>query len=319
MIKVCKSMRYGAYVATKLYSFFDRKISEEMFEAIQNSSLPGKDCIYLPYRDSNMKICTEGDIANLIFETDIEAMDNSAMVISRMDGLSYDAGVGFEIGYFFAQNKPIIVFSTDFMKNRVLGRRIIISSMLCEISTEFIYDYSYNTNESYKEELDRNIYLFREYVIQSLDSYIPRSYHPHIDELFQNTFFIDICGNKYEWSKMMSETIKNTIEEGGYECWISQRYNQNYDIVRELSALRTSKCIITCYDENEPDLDSCILQGIAYHDHKYIIGYETSNVVYYVEGKQEMTVNLMLEQSCNYIARSFCDLKKHIHVLEFDS
>lgn len=46
-----------------------------------------------------MKISTHGNVTKNIFEADIKSLNNSEIFITRLDGTSYDAGVGFEIGY----------------------------------------------------------------------------------------------------------------------------------------------------------------------------------------------------------------------------
>ena len=89
--------------------------------------------------------------------------------------------------------------------------------------------------------------------------------------------------------------------------WVSNRYDEEYDCDKELNILDNSKIYINCFDENEPNFDSCILQGYAYKKGKYIIGYESNNVIFYVDGMQEMGVNLMIEQSCNILVK---DLKQ---------
>ena len=49
---------------------------------------------------------------------------------------------------------------------------------------------------------------------------------------------------------------------------------------------------------------------------KYIIGYESNNVIYYVDGMQEMGVNLMIEQSCNILVKDLEQLLNKIMELK---
>ena len=88
------------YLATKLYSFFDRKTSVIMYNSILNSKKFRNDEIYLPFKDSNMKVSTDGNVAKNIFEADINSLNNTDIFITRLDGISYDAGVGLVINIY---------------------------------------------------------------------------------------------------------------------------------------------------------------------------------------------------------------------------
>lgn len=297
------------YIATKLFSFFDRAVSELMYEAVSNSQRFKNAKIYLPFRDSNMKVDNTGDVAYNIFYADILAMNQTDFLICRLDGLSYDAGVGFEIGYCFAREIPIAVFTTDFMKTKVFDRHFKVSILLESIATVFQYEYCNNSTLTYKEELNNNICCFANYIKNALDFEIIPTMYVKPSANLEIDVFIDICGCKYEWSSFIAEKIKKIAESVGLICWVSRRYSMDYSIDNEFAALKSASVFITCYDENEPDLDSCILQGYAYHESKKIIGYETNKVVYYVEGKQQMGVNFMLEQSCDLIARGIDAIK----------
>lgn len=94
------------------------------------------------------------------------------------------------------------------------------------------------------------------------------------------------------------------MNENNISYWISDRYSTGWNIDEEFKKIKNSKIYLTCYDENEPDLDSTILQGFAYYNKLNIIGYESNPVKYYVDGKQEFGVSLMLEQSCNILTKS---------------
>ena len=44
-----------------------------------------------------MKVSTDGNVAKNIFEADINSLNNTDIFITRLDGISYDAGVGLVI------------------------------------------------------------------------------------------------------------------------------------------------------------------------------------------------------------------------------
>ncbi len=81
------------YLATKLYGFFDRKTSVVMYNSVLNSKKLSDDNIYLPFKDSNMKISTIGNVSKNIFEADIKSLNNNDIFITIFDGTSYGAGV----------------------------------------------------------------------------------------------------------------------------------------------------------------------------------------------------------------------------------
>ncbi len=117
------------------------------------------------------------------------------------------------------------------------------------------------------------------------------------------------------FSKFVSEKIDNTKEKI-YECTDGDR---EFDVFIDLKKLKNSKIYLTCYDKNESDIDSTILQGIAYYNKLNIIGYESNPVRYYVEGKQEFGVTLMLEQSCNILATSIDEtINKIINSMKYN-
>ena len=53
------------YLVTKLYSFYDRKTFVIMYNSVLNSKKFRNDEIYLPFKDSNMKVSTDGKVAKI--------------------------------------------------------------------------------------------------------------------------------------------------------------------------------------------------------------------------------------------------------------
>lgn len=66
--------RNNIYLATKLFSFYDRYASTNMYEAILKSEKYKNANIYLPFRDSNMKVSNIGNVSKNIFEADIYSL-----------------------------------------------------------------------------------------------------------------------------------------------------------------------------------------------------------------------------------------------------
>ena len=296
-------MKNSIYLATKLFSFYDRYASTNMYNAILNSKKYSFSKIYLPFKDSNMKVSKIGNVAKNIFDADINSLNSTKIFICRIDGLSYDAGIGFELGYCFASDCTLFVFSTDFYSTKIYNNDILITNIVSKICNTFRYEYVNNNSLSYVDNLELNMKLYSNFVTNKIDNNSVK-YNKKNSTTIQYDVFIDFCGLKYEWNRILTNKIVGFLKKNNITCWVSERYNKEYDFDKDLNALNNSKIYISCFDENEPDFDSCILQGYAYKNKKYIIGYKSSKVVYYVDKMQEMGVNLMLEQSCNVIVDS---------------
>lgn len=250
-----------------------------------------------------MKVSTDGNVAKNIFEADINSLNNTDIFITRLDGMFYDAGVGFEIGYCLAKSVPLYIFNTDFYKNKLLSNiEYKLSPIIDKIANVFKYEYINDSKLEYEDELDFNINLFSKFVYEKINNTKKIYEYTDGDEKFD--VFIDLLGMKYEWNKIIIDKITKILDENSITYWISNRYLSGYSVDIDLKNLKNSKIYLTCYDENEPNIDSAILQGFAYYNKLNIIGYESNPVKYYVEGKQEFGVTLMLEQSCSTLTKS---------------
>lgn len=295
------------YLATKLFSFFDRYASTNMYDAISKSKKYKDANIYLPFRDSNVKVSNIGNVSKNIFDADINSLKNTDIFICRIDGLSFDAGIGFELGYCLGKECLLYVFSTDFIRARIFERKFIITNIVDKIANASYYEFQNNNILSYEDNLKENINKFTGFVANKIDESNFIFKNKQISTKHYDVF-IDFCGQKYQWNKILLNEIKTELEKNNITYWISDRYRTDYNIEQDISALNNCKIYLSCFDENEPDFDSCILQGYAYSKNKYIIGYESNNVTYFVEGGQIMGVNLMIEQSCNVILKSYTEI-----------
>lgn len=303
------------YLATKLFSFYDRYASTNMYNAVAKSKKYKDANIYLPFRDSNMKVSKIGNVSKNIFDADIKSLENTDIFICRIDGLSFDAGIGFELGYCLAKDCLLYVFSTDFIRTKICERTFTISNIVDKISNAFYYDYKNFENLNYEKNLEANISKFEKFVTDKIDTnnFIYRNESINNKEY---DVFIDFCGQKYQWNEILLNSILEELEKNDITYWVSDRYKADYDLGKDISALENCKTYLTCFDENEPDFDSCILQGYAYYKNKNVIGYESNDITYFVEGGQSMGVNLMVEQSCNEILKSYTKIVKKIMELK---
>lgn len=144
------------YLATKLFSFYDRYASTNMYDAILKSKKYENANIYLPFRDSNMKVSNIGNVSKNIFDADINSLKNTDVFICRIDGLSFDAGIGFELGYCLAKESLLYVFSTDFVRTKIFERKFTITNIVDKIANSFYYEYKDNETLSYEDNLKEN-------------------------------------------------------------------------------------------------------------------------------------------------------------------
>lgn len=299
------------YLATKLFSFYDRYASTNMYESILKSEKYKDANIYLPFRDSNMKVSNIGDVSKNIFDADINSLKKTDVFICRIDGLSYDAGIGFELGYCLGQDCLLYVFSTDFIRVKIFNHKFILTNIVDKVSNSFYYDYTDNSKLRYEDNLKDNIVKFTNFVSNKIDQNNFK-FTNRRENNKKYDIFIDFCGQKYEWNRVLLNTIITELDKNNITYWISDRYKTNYDCEEDIAILDNCEIYLTCFDENEPDFDSCILQGYAYNKNKCIIGYESNNITYFVEGGQSMGVNLMIEQSCNLILKSYTEIVNKI-------
>lgn len=178
-----------------------------------------------------------------------------------------------------------------------------MSPIMDKVANIFKYEYVNNSNLVYEEELDFNINLFSEFVSENIDNTKEKIYE-YTDGDKEFDVFIDFSGLKYEWNKIIVDKITKVLDENSITYWISNRYLSGYSVDTDLKNLKNSNIYLTCYDENEPDIDSTILQGFAYYNKLNVIGYESNPVKYYVEGEQKFGVTLMLEQSCTTLTKN---------------
>ena len=194
------------YLATKLFSFYDRYASTNMYDAILKSKKYKDENIYLPFRDSNMKVSNIGNVSKNIFDADINSLKNTDVFICRIDGLSFDAGIGFELGYCLGKECLLYVFSTDFIRAKIFERKFIITNIVDRIANSFYYEYKNRYTLSYEDNLKENINEFTKFVTDKIDKYEFQFKNKHINNK-QYDVFIDFCGHKYQWNELLLNSI----------------------------------------------------------------------------------------------------------------
>ena len=111
------------YIAGPLFNIHEKKYLEEIAELLENN---GYDC-FLPHRDqtgidpaelkdNNMSQATK----DIIFKTDVDALSSSDLVVALVTGQDIDSGTASEIGYMYANNKPVIAITAEERRYRNL-------------------------------------------------------------------------------------------------------------------------------------------------------------------------------------------------------
>lgn len=98
------------YFANALFSEAEQTFNASVVKKIRENL--GFE-VYLP--QENLSINDKSQFANSeqIYLADKNELDKSDILVAVLDGLTIDNGVCCEIGYFAAQNKPIVALYTD--------------------------------------------------------------------------------------------------------------------------------------------------------------------------------------------------------------
>lgn len=112
----------NVYLAAPLFSEaeceFNRKLRDEIKRAGFN--------VFLPQEDSN-NIKDKKNRQKIIFDKNLDAIENSDILVAVLDGADMDSGTAWEIGYACAKGKPVLGLRTDF---RTLGIEGTVNLMI---------------------------------------------------------------------------------------------------------------------------------------------------------------------------------------------
>ncbi len=122
------------YLAGPLFSLaereFNKMIADELEKRIPNCE------VYLPQEFSkNIVKETENTFFENMFNYCINSIDESDLIISILDGPDADSGTCIELGYAYANKKPIVGVRTDFRSLEDKGVNLMVSN----VCTEFIW------------------------------------------------------------------------------------------------------------------------------------------------------------------------------------
>jgi len=103
------------YIAGPLFSVAEREFNKRLAEALK----AGVDhsIISLPQKFAST-ISGQPGFLERVFEYSLESIRKSDAVVAILDGPDVDAGTCVEIGYAYANKKPIIGIRTDFIRRQ---------------------------------------------------------------------------------------------------------------------------------------------------------------------------------------------------------
>ena len=128
---------FSIYIAAHFHGQIMRKGLEEFKAALERARLVA----ILPHKDIG-QISADGVKPHEAFQKDLEAIDNSDLIVAIVD-YAIRGGTGFEIGYAFAHDIPVVIVATE-DKNR-------ISNMYVQSSTAMVHDLRSAVSAAIKE------------------------------------------------------------------------------------------------------------------------------------------------------------------------
>jgi len=120
--------RYRVYIAAPLFSAAERTYNVMLADLLKKNLFE----VYLP-QEAGDDSDTRGDAAqHLLFEKNLQAIDGSDVMVAVIEGADADSGTAWEMGYAFAEGKPVIALRTDF---RRVGHHEHVNLMLEQSAT----------------------------------------------------------------------------------------------------------------------------------------------------------------------------------------
>ena len=116
-------MKKSLYIAGPLFNIHERRYLEEITSELEGS---GYHC-FLPHRDQSGVNESELEKTEMskatkdkIFKNDLDALKKSDMTIALITGWDIDSGTAGEIGFTFANGKPVIAIDASERRYRNL-------------------------------------------------------------------------------------------------------------------------------------------------------------------------------------------------------
>jgi len=124
------------YIAGPLFNAHEKKYLEDIAEVLEGTDF---DC-FLPHRDQtgidpeelkNNEMSQE--TKDIIFQTDIEALKGADLIVALVTGQDIDSGTASEIGFMFANNKPVLAITAEERRYRNLFTEGMFTSSVSNV------------------------------------------------------------------------------------------------------------------------------------------------------------------------------------------
>ena len=304
------------YILTKLFNVHDRLSSLYLCEKIDgwinSGELQGFTKCFLPYRDSNEKVKGKENQTLEIFKMDCATVQESALLVGYFDGPNYDSGIGFEIGFAYAQNKPIILLSSDYFEivsNSDTNKRYSASALTISIANIIhLKDFQNECDDyglnllAFKEALNKQLMI-----VLKTEKYKNNFSNSNIFAEPNFDVFIDYNFTKTESSRLVLKQILSHIQSQGMTYYVSTE--EDYGCAQKvINKILCAKMVLiygdSCFDFN---LDSTIVQGMAFALNKKIVLFSSEDICLYQSDEFVLYKNPMIEHSAKIVS-SITDL-----------
>ena len=306
------------YCETRLYNVNDRIGSLNLCDAIDSwidEGLLGEmEHCFLPYRDNPIPPGTV-DIGMKIFEMDTEELEACDGVVGYFDGPHFDSGCAFEVGFGYALGYPVNLVVTDYYRWSVGDdySAFYCGSKLLEHVADLVMVPTQNMailnyRERTMDQVQQGYLGLKQKLIEDLAAPkepkrmepLPIEYDYYLDPNFKYT----------ESGQWLLGQIEGFVQAAGKTYVIGD--NQG-EIDTDLERLRKSGQAIFFADPFEPNVDSSILQGIAFAIGRKPVVY-SGNRQRYNGGSQAGIAGrgVMINNSADKVVTSLAELEQHI-------
>ena len=124
------------YIAGPLFNVHEKKYLEDIAEVLEGADF---DC-FLPHRDQtgiDPEELKNNDMSqatkDIIFQTDIEALEAADLVVALVTGQDIDSGTASEIGFMYANNKPVLAITAEERRYRNLFTEGMFTSSVSNV------------------------------------------------------------------------------------------------------------------------------------------------------------------------------------------
>ncbi len=115
--------RYTIYLAAPLFSAGEQEYNRSLAQYLKNHFFT----VYLPQEEDDTESARDTENQHALFTKNLQALKRSDIIVAVIDGADADSGTAWEMGYAYAQGKPVIALRSDF---RMVGMHEKVNLML---------------------------------------------------------------------------------------------------------------------------------------------------------------------------------------------